>query len=64
MKNYIIYFAIGLSIMFSGCVTEKIQTITPAQSTTNNVMQSSFNTKRYIWEFWTVSTNKCNETIK
>ena len=48
------------SILVNGCIDEKIQVIHNGSVVTNSVPTRAFNDESYVWENWTIGTNKVN----
>ena len=60
MKTQIIciMFAMAMSILMYGCFSDSIQIIRNDKVVTNTVPLRAFNDEHYVWENWTISTNK------
>ena len=63
MKTLKTFIAVAIvssvcAIQQCGCKSNKIQMIHNDYVTTNTVPVKAFNDENYIWEWWTISTNR------
>ena len=61
-KRMRILFAFAvLAVGFVGCASQKVQVIHNPNIVTNTISREQFNNENYIWESWTISTNKVDK---
>ena len=60
-KMHILFAFVVLVVGFVGCTSQKVQVIHNPNVMTNIVSHASFNDENYIWESWTIGTNKVDK---
>lgn len=66
MKTYVIsmFAAMVVAFSISGCKSQKINVIHNDTVVTNSVPLKAFNDENYVWESWTIGTNKVDNIDK
>lgn len=57
----ILSIVVPLVVGVVGCTSQKVQVIHNPNVVTNTISNASFNTENYIWENWTIGTNKVDK---
>lgn len=60
-KMHILFAFAVLAVGFVGCTSYKVQVIHNPNVVTNTVSHESFNNEDYIWESWTIGTNRVDK---
>ena len=60
-RIHILFAFAVLAVGFVGCTSQKVQVIHNPNVVTNTVSRESFNNENYIWESWTIGTNKVDK---
>lgn len=47
-----------IALFAAGCKSDKVHVINNSCVVTNNVSMRAFNDETYVWESWTIGTNK------